>query len=439
MKRCIAMICTLVLFLALPVSALAVASGSVNNAIDGVARVYVEYNTEVYVNGKYYGQEDGWNSRGSCFAVGKKGEPVTYFVTNRHVISDDEESGRDEDGNIIKKIFKTAGIYIIMDNIPTKWRADVVTDNPNGADLAILQLRQTTNDREPCVLHPYDDPQKLTGSSVWAIGYPGVSDELYKKVDTTDDLLMSGKDNVRTASGNFNGEVNAAYSSKNGDYIETNVTISPGNSGGPLVDEKGTILGVCTTQSVNVVGTNGAVSVNEVIKLLDQQKIPYMTTKDTTDWYIYAILGVAIAAVLAVLIVVLRKGGKKTETQKNVEKSNEVVNISTVKEPEKTETRILIGITGPLEGKRYALKTNDKLIIGRDRNQCSVVFPEGTPGVSRVHCSITFDGKIALITDLKSAHGTFVDKKKIAENVPVRLHRGLAIDIGSDKNRFTLQ
>ena len=444
MKRFISILNVMLILLIGTLPAFANTYGSVNNAMNGVARVYVEYTTDIYVNGEYYGTEENDWWTGSSFAVGKKGEPVTYFVTNRHVIAEDEESGKDEDGNQIRLVYKPAGIYIVMDNVPTKWRADVVTDNQGGADLAILKLRQPTNDREACVLHPYEDARALVGSSVWAIGYPGISDYIYKDVKTTDDRLMSGMDNMRTASGNFNGEVDAAYSSENGSYIETNATISGGNSGGPLVDEKGTVIGVCTTRSTNVVGTNGAVSVNEVVKLLDLNQIPYMTTKNAnTSWYIYAILGAAIIAVLAVLIAVLRSkssGKQKTGIAKG-QKKNEAEKIDvTVVPPEKpVETRILVGVSGPLTGKRYTLKANDKLIIGRDRNQCNVVFPENTAGVSRVHCSITFDGKTAIITDLKSSHGTFVDKQKLTENVGIRLHRGLSIDIGSEKNRFTLQ
>ena len=436
MKRFIAMICALVFLLAVQIPAFAATYGSYSDAMNGVVRVYME------VDG-YVGNElitSGW-SMGSAFAVGEKNKPVMYFVTNRHVIEDWEDEYVDIGGKSYPLHYKTKAYYIIMDDNSVKYQVSVVTDNPGGPDLAVLKMREATDKREPCVLRPYKDALKLVGSDVWSVGYPGAQ-QYFMDIKTLEDQLMSSKSRISVGKGVFSAEIDSAVSAVGGTLIQTDATINHGNSGGPLVDEKGAVLGVCTYGLTSygsslTQGMNFAVSVNEVIKLLDQQKIPYMTTP--TNWYIYAILGVAIAAVLAMLIVVVRKGGKKPKTQKTEEKPKELINVSTVKEPEKTETRILIGIAGPLEGKRYALKTNDKLIIGRDRNQCNVVFPDGTPGVSRVHCSITFDGKIALITDMKSAHGTFVDKKKLAENVPVRLHRGLAVDIGSDKNRFTLQ
>jgi pSer/pThr/pTyr-binding forkhead associated (FHA) protein len=78
-------------------------------------------------------------------------------------------------------------------------------------------------------------------------------------------------------------------------------------------------------------------------------------------------------------------------------------------------------------------------VIGRDKSKCSVVFPDQTPGVSGVHCKISFDGKNATITDLQSSYGTFVDGKKLMPNSATQLHRGLVIMLGSKHNLFTLQ
>lgn len=430
MKRSIFIFCVLLL-LVLPFSAFATTYGTYSDVMNGVARVYTE--VEVYIQGEYVGTA---GSMGSAFAVGEKNKPVMYFVTNRHVIEDWEDDYITIDGQRYLAKFVTKAYYVIMDDNSVRYQVSVVSDNPGGADLAILKLREATDKREPCVLNPYDDALKLVGSNVWSVGYPGAQNE-YMDTKTLEDELMSSKNRISVGKGVFSAEIDASVSALGGTLIQTDATINHGNSGGPLVDEKGGVLGVCTYSSdpTYAQGVNAAVSVNEVVKLLDQHKIPYLTTKSAnTGWYIYAILGAAIIAVFAVLLVILRK----RPSPEPIIESGGGTQPNTEEPPEKP-SRVLVGVSGPLTGKRYTLKANDKLIIGRDRNQCNVVFPENTAGVSRVHCSITFDGKTAIITDLKSSHGTFVDKQKLTENVGIRLHRGLSVDIGSEKNRFTLQ
>lgn len=437
MKRFISLICAVLLLLAIQIPAFAATYGSYSDAMNGVARVYAE--ADAYIDGEFYDQM--WGT-GSAFAVGEKNKPVTYFVTNRHVINWEDETVEDDRGNEHTVHYDMKAFYVIMDDNSVRYQVSVVTENEGGADLAILKLREATDKREACILRPYDDALKLVGSNVWSVGYPGAQ-TAYMNTNTIEDELMSSKSRISVGKGVFSAEIDASVSAVGGTLIQTDATINHGNSGGPLVDEKGGVLGVCTYSIEGAQGINAAVSVNEVIKLLDKNNITYLTTKSASpNWYIYAILGVAIVAVLAVLIIALRKkpapnSGNNIPDGPGVPGPTVIGKEPPVEKP--AEVRVLVGVAGALSGKRYTLKANDKLIIGRDRSQCNVIFPEGTPGVSRIHCKITFDGKTAVITDLKSSNGTFVDRKKLTENVPTRLHRGLAVDIGSDQNRFTLQ
>ncbi len=439
MKRYISLLCVVLLLLAFQLPAFAATYGSYSDAMNGVARVFAEADT--YVDGDYY--DVLWGT-GSAFAVGEKNKPVTYFVTNRHVINWEDEIILDDNGKKHEVRYEMKAIYVIMDDNSIRYQVSIVTDNEGGVDLAILKLREATDKREPCILRPYDDALKLVGSSVWSVGYPGAQKE-YMETKTIEDELMSSKNRISVGKGVFSAEIDSSVSALGGTLIQTDATINHGNSGGPLVDEKGAVLGVCTYSVEGAQGINAAVSVNEVIKLLDQEKIPYLTVKSVPEsWYIYVILGVAIVAVLAFLVVALKRkpkgnGGKKAGAASYTPGKTIATDNPPPSPVKSAETRILVGVSGALEGKRYTLKAKDKLLIGRDRSQCNVVFPEGTPGVSRIHCNITFDGKSAVITDLRSSSGTFVDGKKLAENVPTRLHRGLSVDIGSDKNRFTLQ
>ncbi len=70
--------------------------------------------------------------------------------------------------------------------------------------------------------------------------------------------------------------------------------------------------------------------------------------------------------------------------------------------------------------------------IGRDTTQCKVQFPEGTEGVSRVHCTINNSNDGYTVVD-SSTYGTFVNGQKIAANTPVRINNGDYIALGSSQ------
>ncbi|MCR5138429.1 MAG: trypsin-like peptidase domain-containing protein [Oscillospiraceae bacterium] len=465
-------------------SASAQTYGSINDAMNGVARVYTEGDVDYYVSGKLVESEkDTALGTGSAFAVGKGTGKVSYFVTNRHVVTGSEETAENDNGVTITAKSRVTRVYIIMDDVPTKCPAEIVTTNEGASDLAILRLKTATDQRQPCTLHPYTDAieEHLVGSDVWAVGYPGISDIIYKDVKTIDDMLISSVKNVRTAKGSITGTIDAEISSTGGSYIETNATVSAGNSGGPLVDENGTVLGVCTTMSTSVVGANGAVSVNEVITLLDRYNISYLTVSKTSassssgsSVYIYAAVAVAAAAVAVLAVFFIKKRKNRPSQPAGPTPSSSGSRIpppippqapsssgaripnpipsraasptpyrAPASSPSPSEPRAagrtLYCITGALAGTRYELRQGDSLMIGRNQNSCRVWYPDRTPGVSREHCEIIFDGERATVRDLNSTYGTFLNGIRLPADRTVRLHRGCALDIGSEKNRFTLQ
>ena len=67
------------------------------------------------------------------------------------------------------------------------------------------------------------------------------------------------------------------------------------------------------------------------------------------------------------------------------------------------------------------------MTIGRDNTQCAIVYKEGTPGVSRIHCSVSYDASTGMfsLTDLGATYGTYlINGQKLKENTPALLCSG---------------
>ncbi|MCD8145807.1 MAG: FHA domain-containing protein [Clostridiales bacterium] len=94
-------------------------------------------------------------------------------------------------------------------------------------------------------------------------------------------------------------------------------------------------------------------------------------------------------------------------------------------------------LAGPLKGQSYSLG-RDGLMFGRD-NDCAVHFPAGTGGISRHHCSLSWQQGIPVLTDLGSAYGTFLgDGRKLPPHYPTSVGPGTRFYLASPANLFQI-
>lgn len=87
-------------------------------------------------------------------------------------------------------------------------------------------------------------------------------------------------------------------------------------------------------------------------------------------------------------------------------------------------------------GKIYPV-TEKPLIIGRNESLCDLLYDNGVPGVSKVHCSVSYDGEENefILTDLGSTYGTYLkDGRKIPQNTPIRLKPFNCFYVGDKSN-----
>lgn len=370
-----------------------------------------------------YGSGTGW-------AIGKPGQPVQYIVTNAHVVEKAHTVTGMASGSIMV-------YYSGAENDYTE--AQVVFYSPkNIKDIAVLKLPSPTEKR--VALSMRDTEAVKIGETAYALGYPSLSSDMqrfntFNKDDVTMTRGIISKRAVPTA---------ATF-----DSFQMDVPILPGNSGGPLVDERGNVIGINALYNYGVggdsnkipMGMGNAIVINELTKILDAERINYTMASTGFSWLqggmAYALLAVGVLAVAGgvYLLVATQRSTQNTAVQAagNQGAGQGMVGRGPVK-----KKAVLRGVTGKFAGQSFDLEKG-KVIIGRDAASSNIVFDENTPGISRRHCQIVYDPAEDdfLITDLGSSYGTFLGNgKKLPANVPEKLSVGDTFYLNNNATRF---
>ena len=94
------------------------------------------------------------------------------------------------------------------------------------------------------------------------------------------------------------------------------------------------------------------------------------------------------------------------------------------------------GVSGALAGRQVPV--NGRVAVGRG-SECAVRFPEGTGGVSRLHCELAVNGGNLYIRDLGSTYGTYVNGNiRLSPNQVMAVRPGDRIFIGSGSQVLTV-
>lgn len=283
-----------------------------------------------------------------------------------------------------------------------------------GVDLAILKLARPLADRQSVAF--------ATGSSaeindeVYTVGFPGASGEVVtsaKYVPTIKKGIVSklgGEDPRVTPEARAKGW-------KGAPLIETDAAISPGNSGGPLYNEYGEVLGINTFVPNNAAqGIGWAQDIAVAIPVLKDLGLPLPRIREQPRTWIdkNPILVWGGGAGLGVLLLswmlasVLRR--RQVTVRPSVGSSPYSARARPVMGPTVVaEGPAIRGRIGIHAGVTIAVPLNG-LILGREpTGSGSPVYVESSD-VSRKHCSIRYDlrSKRFEVTDLGSNNGTFV-------------------------------
>ena len=147
-----------------------------------------------------------WAGNGSGIIISKTG----YIVTNYHVIEDTEE----------------IEVEFIIDGEVKKFNAEVVKSDPVN-DLSIIKIVDVYFDGVDNLPYNFKTRSSDVGTKVYAYGYPMALSIMGKDLKLTEGIISS-------------------KSGYKGDITNYQITaaLQNGNSGGPLFDDKGNLIGI---------------------------------------------------------------------------------------------------------------------------------------------------------------------------------------------------
>lgn len=156
-------------------------------------------------------------------------------------------------GNDYKEQFEFPAIPLVLPN------SQVAMSGPDSHDLALLEIPEDINLPSNIGIEMRDTANEpiQTGESVIAIGSPfGLRDSVSFGIIGHADRFAPINDN---------------------NYIQTDASIGPGNSGGGLFDMKGRLVGINTWK---VAGVGGSIKIDSVKKVLEGWGIPVMSDSE---------------------------------------------------------------------------------------------------------------------------------------------------------------
>jgi len=171
-----------------------------------------------------------FSGSGTGFAISSEG----HIVTNYHVI--------DSAKQIIVQLSKVG--------IQKQYNAEVVLEDKDN-DLAIIQIKDSNFDSLGNIPFTFKDNISQMGTKVYTLGYPLI-DSMGESVKLTDGLISS-----KTG---FQGDISS---------YQISVPVQPGNSGGPLFDYNGNLIGVVNSKHQNTDNVSYAIKSGTLKNLIE--------------------------------------------------------------------------------------------------------------------------------------------------------------------------
>ena len=182
----------------------------------------------------FFGQSYSSSAAGTGIIVSEDG----YILTNKHVISD------------------ATSVYVVLDDGTTYEEVDIVATDPLN-DVAFLKIKDASGLKAATL---GDSKTLSVGQQVIAIG-----NALGQYQNTVTSGIISGLGRSLEASDGTGYNVETLS-----DMIQTDAAINSGNSGGPLVNAAGEVIGINTATSSSAENMGFAIPISSVKGMLKQ-------------------------------------------------------------------------------------------------------------------------------------------------------------------------
>ncbi len=370
---------------------------------------------------------------GTGFAVDKH-----YVVTNAHVVEDSYDV-------VIYTYSEDA-----ESNIGDEYEAEVVAIDEDQ-DIAVLYIEDTK-------LPPLEfaDVNSIKeGDEVYAIGTP--ADLPYTLTKGT----VSSK--LRTIN-----DVNC---------VQTDAAINHGNSGGPLLNNDGQVIGMNTWGIDGNQNINLSIRIDTIQEYLDDEGIDYTVakpveeleseeknpedSKDSNDskdskdkdskkeknsdngiLIIAIAVPVVILLVVGIILIVKLSGGKNKTQGDSFGVPGETVLVDDFGPgvPSQPVVGGVVVLSGRMINYQMDIRKDKTVVVGKDPGYATLILDKSYEKVSRIHCSISFDelkNKYYVVDS--STNGTyFEDNIRLPKNVRISVDKGAVIKLADDGCRIKL-
>ena len=390
---------------------------------------------------------DGYYGLGSGFGVGEVGKETDTFVTNYHVVCDVYQMN---DGSYME--LPAVSVWILKSS--SAWNPGLGELDPTQCvpceiiyyseggypDMAVLKAAEPVPGRVALPLQAEEDTLEV-GDSIYALGYPGTSD--YTEQGIYGEKWVAGVEDVTLTSGVVS-RFTTSETYGNTRLIQHDATINHGNSGGPLLDENGAVVGINTyifgheTMASGNKISSASVRIKYVKEVLDELDIAYDVYAASSGSGL--IIGLVAVVVIAAAAFFVLKGKKKAPAAvpASAPAYTSVTKPASAPVAAAVDTRPrLQGVSGVFAGQRFSI--DGSVRIGRDPARNDLVYPADTQGISGVHCVVMVDGDTIWLKDLGSTYGTFLASgQRLAASEAVRVQIGDKFYLGSEKEVFVL-
>ncbi|MCD8068523.1 MAG: trypsin-like peptidase domain-containing protein [Lachnospiraceae bacterium] len=192
------------------------------------------------------------------------------LITCYHVLSmtDTEAAAWAESAGMTVTEFKDR-LYIDIVVLRDVTVTASVINYSDEMDFAILSLDTPIYNRTYLTMRPTSEVQQT--ETVYALGFPAIEDTAQDaKTYTSDDVTITS------------GVVNKLTTYNTVDYIMHTATLTSGNSGGPLVDAEGNVIGICQSGWSDGMDVNYyySIATDELIDTLDALGIEFTLVDD---------------------------------------------------------------------------------------------------------------------------------------------------------------